>query len=372
MIGGCSLEGENIEIWRDTDTKIEIITRSLLEPPPVCLRSEASSETTATRTDSSNQQKKTEPHLEFTVNREDRNTFNRSNLSPERERYLKNLSIAPEAEWTCSKHVEIFIKIEGSDGKIRLYTDVTSSCTETPHDGVIKGIDKFLQLIALQKIDNSRFARDDMSNYYYDNNILEGTVEGVFTVIAKNEGISTSYAMDEKSVWYSEMIIPNADPDSFQLLSSHYSKDASSVFYLEKSIIGADPHSFQVANDIAKDNTNIFVNEQILEGAKADSYQKLGSGYAKDSEQVWYGNKVISGADSNSFGVIKGGYAKDSEQVWYNGILITGADPSSFEFINCGPEPVLMLCLPPPTWNEACYAKDFANNYMNHEIRTQN
>jgi len=101
---------------------------------------------------------------------------------------------------------------------------------------------------------------------------------------------------------YRILIIPGADPGTFESAKYPYSKDGKSVYYYEKRIVGADPESFV----------------------------SLMFGYAKDKQNGYYEGKKISGADASSFVWINGYYVKDIKHVYYQASIMKSADVATF------------------------------------------
>ena len=88
-------------------------------------------------------------------------------------------------------------------------------------------------------------------------------------------------------------IIPNADSQTFKVLSIIFSKDRSDAYFKGSPIPNADSQYFKVI------------------------YGYL----AKDINHVYYGNKVIS-TNQDEFKILSNNYMKDDKTVWFVRIFI--------------------------------------------------
>ena len=100
--------------------------------------------------------------------------------------------------------------------------------------------------------------------------------------------------------------IENADAKTFKILKDgYYAKDNKTVFYEEKSINEADPNTFEVLSDIiGKDKNSGFFEEKKIPNSDGQTFQKIESLYSKDKNNVYYSDKKIVGADAKSFEIV--------------------------------------------------------------------
>jgi len=153
------------------------------------------------------------------------------------------------------------------------------------------------------------------------------------------------YIKNNRYVYFRDIKIKNADPNSFQILNDRYMKDKNNVFYNETKKIttvkNADPESFLVVDsDNGKDKNHFYWYGEMRKGKEPILSQDYGevSPYNKDEKFVYYGNQEILGADSETFIVLSQNYAKDKNNVYcydYHGSgekikKLEGADVNSF------------------------------------------
>lgn len=168
-----------------------------------------------------------------------------------------------------------------------------------------------------------------------------------------------------------DVIIPETDLNTFQVLGDYIAKDKNNVYYVAKIISGADASSFQFLNSFySKDKNNVycFVDYEndigdVLTGADVSTFEVLTGWYAKDKNKVYWGlveiganaktfqalneaysidknnvycysypicRGIIAKADLDTFMVLSEGCAKDKNNVYYFGEIKNGINP-----LNC-------------------------------------
>jgi hypothetical protein len=197
-----------------------------------------------------------------------------------------------------------------------------------------------------------------------------------------NSDACGSYHRDKTFVYFGEMLINGADPDSFEIVgpipyglsaSVCLSKDKTNVYNNAEKISWLDSHTIEVlSNGYVKDkdgvyygktlelvsdadplmfvstSTSIFANDQaqIFECGKAVMPNEahsiaLGDYYGVSDSRVYHSGQPIEEADAKTFKLIggdgvlycesqTGGYAVDAAHVYFGGKPIIGADPQTF------------------------------------------
>lgn len=172
--------------------------------------------------------------------------------------------------------------------------------------------------------------------------------------------LGNRYAIDKYNAFYQGVIIPEADLNSFSVISienefpnlpkkeieppkisnvsqidavkvttanfhhyvslelEYYSKDKFNVFYGENVIPSADPNTFQLLSlFFAKDNDNVYFLGQPIEDSDPTTFELIAGRLAGDKNQIYYNNEVIS-TDPDNFVIFDSYYyAKDNESVWF-------------------------------------------------------
>lgn len=211
------------------------------------------------------------------------------------------------------------------------------------------------------------YAKD--KNHVYICNLAIGILEGAdpasFTVLSKNTealgSIYTNdfpYAKDKNYVYFSGEIMADADPSTFELLSSEYSlfayaKDKNRVYYFGKALTSADLSTFTIissSGEYAKDKDNVYYSGDIVADADPDTFEIILSKngeetlYAKDASRVFrvpYGE--VPGADPDTFEVLadsQASFAKDKNNIYRSTYVLRGVDHSTFVLLK-GPYDVL-------------------------------
>ena len=150
------------------------------------------------------------------------------------------------------------------------------------------------------------------------------------------------YAKDKNNVYYGINIIPDADPETFQLLSILFSKDKNNAYFCNNPILDSNPDSFKlIYGRLAKDNEHVYYNDKIISN-NPSSFTFLSKNYAKDDQSVWYYYDPlmpISKLDTlnvnsaDEFKLIADRYAEDSKNVYVNGKKIEKANVKHFQLL---------------------------------------
>jgi|JI10StandDraft_1071094.scaffolds.fasta_scaffold25972_7 hypothetical protein len=210
------------------------------------------------------------------------------------------------------------------------------------------------------------FAKDN-KNAFYDGQIF--SVKDIKSFKTFQEEINSPIALDKFKVYFKNIIVPNADPNSIQLTNhSDYIKDKNSVWYIIdtysekykiriKKLKNANPESFLVLeNGYSKDKKNVYYEGILLEGSIASEFKFIEGGnayYAKDKQFAYYQSKRIENANPNHFIILNeenGNYAKDEERVFFKGKEIVNANPETFIIL------------------EENYSKDNVNVYFQNKM----
>lgn len=223
-------------------------------------------------------------------------------------------------------------------------------------------------------IDVLAFAAKDKYKVYsllYPKKILEEADPETFKFI------NYTYAKDKTNVYnflYSR-IVKKADPETFKNINVLYSKDRYRVFYDDVEIEGADPESFEIMEDgiiespwnveaeisevmkdkYSRDKNKVYLRGKPLEGVDSGACEIIHPYYVRDAKSVYFthslsfsGNGIIQDADSESFKVLGEKYGKDKNNVYWERSVIKEADVNSFEVVS----------------DEYKYAKDKNNVYQ--------
>ena len=206
---------------------------------------------------------------------------------------------------------------------------------------------------------------------------------GTVIAIAQNTG---GYKILNGNVYYNNVILHEADPNTIQDLGYGYAKDNENVWLEGKLLPLVDARSFRLKNDSTPPpppqsaavvpsqsagagignvissilgvavgrnpvpapghdhiqqeigyeviGTKVYYNGTVVSNASAHSFKDLGCGYAKDSYRVYYCGKKLTDNPSR-FTALTDGYAKDSFNVYYFGKKI-GASTSGFKVLSDG------------------------------------
>jgi len=173
---------------------------------------------------------------------------------------------------------------------------------------LIEGVDgKTFQLVHGGQTQTSNSYIKDKNSAFLGNRELHRKIEG-------SDGktfqyLSHDYSKDKNHVYLHGRIIEGVDPNGFQVLSCYFQKNNNHVFYwlgihgdgARKFIIqNADPETFQlvgverIANNdfyngsVAKDKNHVFIHTNIVDGADAKTFERIGHNDWKDKNFYYH------------------------------------------------------------------------------------
>jgi len=156
-----------------------------------------------------------------------------------------------------------------------------------------------------------------------------------------------NYTKDDNHVYRNDVLIPELDPETFEIIKDdiggdcgYFIKDEDSLFFENegKGLKKIEEKNIEPLMTIKIDNARYYKGEKDIyilgpnwggciidfikiEGVDLKTFQYLGYFYSKDKNHVYNLNEIIEGADKNSFEILpdKHGYAKDKNKVYKHG-----------------------------------------------------
>lgn len=129
--------------------------------------------------------------------------------------------------------------------------------------------------------------------------------------------------------------LKDIDVESFKVLAgTEYAKDKNFVYY-PTGVFCVDYTDCGVC----------YYKDVIVENANPESFQLIEKDYSKDDQHIYFRGELLSGADESSFKVIDGPaffyFAKDKNHVYKHGEIFKDADPETFYFEKENPENII-------------------------------
>lgn len=233
-------------------------------------------------------------------------------------------------------------------------------------DNIMKTLSKIVAVAVLMLGTVVAFAQNDggysvlNGKVYYKNVILQEADPNTI------QDLGYGYAKDNENVWLDGKLLPLVDARSFRLKNDPTpppppgkSQPSSSGFGIDDILSGilgvgtgdkSDRHPAhgpvhgpvhgpgpdRIQQEVGYEviGTKVYYNGNVVSNASAHSFKDLGCGYAKDSYRVYYcGTKLTD--NPSRFTALKDGYAKDTFNVYYFGKKI-GASTSGFKVLSDG------------------------------------
>ncbi|QQS61626.1 MAG: DKNYY domain-containing protein [Candidatus Moraniibacteriota bacterium] len=185
--------------------------------------------------------------------------------------------------------------------------------------------------------------------------------------------IDEIYTKDNVDVYYSGVIIENADPKTFEVINKTYAKDEKNIFFLGKAVDYLDAKTFELLDtdiNVVRDkngwyrNLSLFIpktcgeeplNKNIRYGQYGyrdlkngeftfsfyekyrytDQIEMVSDAYYKvEGKAIYHEECQLAGADVNAFEFVQNGFAKTKKNVYFKGNRIDGLDPSTLKVIS--------------------------------------
>lgn len=181
----------------------------------------------------------------------------------------------------------------------------------------------------------------DTSNTLSDDDIIE---------------LGNSYKRIKNKIYYSSILLENADAETFEVLyvdtskgdiATFYAKDKNNVYYKERLIKDADVSSFAVLlhpdydtivdyiPKTAVDNKYAYFKDNIIPGIDpATVYPFTVHRAWQAGKDIIYKGKVIKNIDLDNFHKIEGDIYTDNKRVYYKILPIENIDPAKIVILS--------------------------------------
>jgi hypothetical protein len=176
----------------------------------------------------------------------------------------------------------------------------------------------------------------DRNNVYRGQEVLAGIKPNGFQDLGM-------YFKDNDSVYYSNPYfkVSGADAKTFSVGENKFQgTDKTYLYDFGERVAKLGSNMNYIGNFYSKNNTGVFYKLSIVPNAQPDTFELLfcgvdmsigGGGYAKDDRAVYYSGQVVHGADVSTFVCTpRMGYAKDKNNEYDNGKKIKN------DFVGCG------------------------------------
>lgn len=173
----------------------------------------------------------------------------------------------------------------------------------------------------------------DGANVYFSN-VLLGTIDTSNLVIRDGGYLFTPNFIS--TPWGPKA---GVDVATAEYIGDGYYKDANAVWRYQTEFTGADPSTFSYLGHFnnstyTKDSTNVYANQVIQAQYDASSFQILSSYFFRDQSGIYCNNNLLTNADAASFIVLNDVYAKDNARVYHGCTEIATADTATFGALN--------------------------------------
>jgi DKNYY family len=155
------------------------------------------------------------------------------------------------------------------------------------------------------------------------------------------------YTIEKEAAYFYDRRLRDADPASFEILSSNFARDARAVYVHRKRFADADPASFEIIlerehnpNQFARDHRHVYRTNlpAILKDLNGATFRMLDRHYGCDEVSVFSFDevRVLKNVSPKHFKALEEGYAVAGDQVFFRGQKIAGAKAATFRVIGPG------------------------------------
>ncbi len=181
------------------------------------------------------------------------------------------------------------------------------------------------------------------------------------------------YTIEQDGVYFYDVRLQDADPESFEILSESFARDARAVYAHFKRYADGDPASFEVLwedrlhpTQYARDNRHVYKTnlpaiiknlsgaavrlldrhyasdgaavysfdaERLLKNVAAERFRVLGHGYAAAADAVFFRGRKVPGAKGDTFRAIGPTVGTDAKAVFWEELKVVGLDPASLAHV---------------------------------------
>lgn len=158
--------------------------------------------------------------------------------------------------------------------------------------------------------------------------------------------LSEEYSKDRSAVYYKwispgrfwVVVIPDADPATFEVMDFNLAKDANRVWRTDVPIEGADPATARVVNPgwVWRDSRSVYYQFTRLAEADPETFRHLNQAFYRDARHVYWSTTRLVGADVLTFRTFGNDvpYAVDERHVWFGAERIPHVDAGSFRLFH--------------------------------------
>lgn len=156
--------------------------------------------------------------------------------------------------------------------------------------------------------------------------------------------LRSRYARDARLAYYEAGAFEVRDLATFEVLEGNFARDRVTGYYVQRAVPESDGPSFAVIDArYARDRNHVFHGDHapppeggpprfvcpIVPQADPATFRVLDSGYAVDAQRAFYRGRVLT-EELAGFEVLALGYAKSAKEVFFEGSLLPGADAATF------------------------------------------
>ncbi|MBL7058727.1 DKNYY domain-containing protein [Patescibacteria group bacterium] len=159
-----------------------------------------------------------------------------------------------------------------------------------------------------------------------EKNQEERVIQNSLNGASQDKQINEYYAVRDSKVYYNDLVLEGANPESFMVISGFYSSDGNYIYHKNNIVDGAIVTKFSVlgGTEYATDGSFIYhpqypegnIGKIELNTESAESFQIIDRVFGKYMDTIYCGSYKLDGADAKTFESISTYYKKDEKNIY--------------------------------------------------------
>jgi len=193
------------------------------------------------------------------------------------------------------------------------------------------------------KVLAQNFAKDK-NHVYYNEILIEEADPETFCLLYDGENSSDGkyifhyYSKDKNNVYHFNERMADVDTSTFEILWGYYTRDCHSIYYDKIKLASSSEPAVRLENDsqhvYLKIGNKIYYKDHLLEVSDVDFFEILEFSFAKDNLHVFFHSEVVPDIHPFHFKVLNDSYQSDGDSLYYNLKKIPNSEPDSYQFVS--------------------------------------
>jgi hypothetical protein len=157
---------------------------------------------------------------------------------------------------------------------------------------------------------------------------------------ATGERQQSAFLRDQHNVFVYPQLLEGADPDQFKAVSFNYGHDQQFIYFEDRRLEPFNGQSIKVTQfdweeDILFVDNNVYIAGNLRTDIDASSLKAIAKNHMVDKNTAYFERTPIEDSEPSTYTTFKNSdyYSKDERNVYYSGKKLHNADPESFKVL---------------------------------------